>query len=299
MQLRGRTVWITEPVHEDALALLRAEGATLVKAGPADALLVRTRPVTAPMLAGLSVVAKHGVGVDNIPLDLCRAAGIAVLNTPGANAGAVAEHALMLMLALARDLPGLQAAAGRGDRPPPVAGLEGRRLLVVGFGASGRRVAALGAAFGMSVTVLTRSGPAAILAAGHAAASDLGAALGSADVVSLHCPLTDATRHMLDAAALARLPRGALVINCARGGLIDEPALAARLHDGHLGGAGLDVTEVEPLPPDHPLHGAPRLILTPHAAAMSAGAFRAMGVEAARNIVDHFAGRVRPAVVVA
>ena len=292
-------VLITETIHDDARALLAGAGWTLVDGngagqGPFAALLVRTRVVTPDMLQGVSLVAKHGVGVDNIPLAACRAAGVAVMNTPGANSGAVAEHALMLMLALARDLDGLRQSA----RAPQVAGLQGRRLLVVGYGASGRRVAALGAAFGMKITVVSRSLTGNDTAEGHAIAHDLGVALTQADVLSLHCPLTDATRHMIDATALAAMPHGALVINCARGGLIDEAALAASLAAGHLGGAGLDVTETEPLPVQHPLRQAPRLILTPHAAAMSAGAFRQMGMDAAQNILDHFAGTPRPEAVV-
>lgn len=297
-------VVVTEPVHPDALAMLASSGFA-VTYGPdcgaaeldaalhgAEAVLVRTAPLRR---AGprLRLVSKHGVGVDNIDLTAMRDAGVAVMNTPGANAGAVAEHALALMLALARDLAGLQAAARTGTRPGAVAGLEGRRLLVVGHGATGQRVAALGVALGMAVTVLSPRLTGSLSPDGHAVARDLSAALPQADVLTLHCPLTETTRGLIGAAELAALPRGALVINCARGGLIDDRALAAALGSGHLGGAGLDVTDPEPLPPDHPLRAAPRVILTPHAAAMSAGAFRRMGMEAARNVFDHFAGQPR------
>jgi D-3-phosphoglycerate dehydrogenase len=222
-----------------------------------------------------------------------RAAGVSVMNTPGANAGAVAEQALMLMLALARDLAAQEKAARSGARAPRVAGLEGRRLLVVGFGASGARLCHLARALGIAVTVLTGR-PEVPAAEGFATTTDLDAALPGVDVLSLHCPLTADTRGMISAARLSALPQGALVVNCARGGLIDESALAAALHAGHLGGAGLDVTDPEPLPETHPLRAAPRLILTPHAAAMSEGAFRRMGMMAAQNILDHFAGRPDP-----
>lgn len=293
----GRRVLVTEPVHEDALTLLRNHeievigpladrGAVLQ---PADALLVRTRKLTAQEITQFALISKHGVGVDNIPMEAAAAAGVAVMNTPGANAGAVAEQALMLMLALARNLDG-QRAAIPGDPAPQVKGLEGRRILIIGFGASGKRLAGLASALGMAVTIFSRDLKEA-RNLGYPVAPDLARALTHAEIVSLHCPLTPQTANILDAAALAQLPRGALVINCARGGLIDEAALIAALHSGHLGGAGLDVCDVEPLPLDAPLRTAPRVILTPHAATLSDGAFRRMGMMAAQNILDFFAGK--------
>jgi D-3-phosphoglycerate dehydrogenase len=287
----GRRVVVTEPVHPDALSLLREAGWEVI--GPpadlvaADALLVRLRALSAADVALFSMISKHGVGVDNIPMQAAEAAGVAVMNTPGANAAAVAEQALMLMLALARNLDGQRAARGVTPRVP---GLEGKRLLVVGFGASGQRLAALCKALGMAVTIHSRDLKAA-RHAGYPVETELAAALSHADVISLHCPLTQATRGMLNEAAIALMPRGAMVINCARGGLLEEAALVAALHSGHLGGAGLDVTVTEPLAEDHPLRSAPNVILTPHAAALSDGAFRRMGIMAAQNILDHFAGR--------
>ena len=293
----GRRVLVTEPVHDDALALLRAHEFEVI--GPpatpnapleaADALLVRTRKLSAQEVAQVALISKHGVGVDNIPMDAAATAGVAVMNTPGANAGAVAEQAVMLMLALARNLDG-QRGTIPGQPAPRVQGLEGRRVLIVGFGASGKRVAVLAKAFGMAVTIYSRDLKEA-RNLGYPVAPDLARAMAHADVISLHCPLTDQTANLLDAAALARLPQGALVINCARGGLVDEAALIAALTRGHLGGAGLDVTVVEPLPMDAPLRTAPRVILTPHAATLSDGAFRRMGLMAAQNIVDFFAGK--------
>ena len=219
-----------------------------------------------------------------------EAAGVAVMHTPGANAAAVAEQALMLMLVLARNFDGQRAAVGPGLRVP---GLEGRRLLVVGFGASGQRLAALGKMLGMAVTIHSRDLKAA-RHAGYPVETAFLAGLPNADIISLHCPLTSATQGILSAEALGLLPRGAMVINCARGGLLDEGALIAGLESGHLGGAGLDVTAEEPLSADSPLRNVPNLILTPHAAALSDGAFRRMGMMAAQNILDHFAGRGVP-----
>ena len=284
-------VIVTEPVHEDALALLRAAGWTVEGPGaaltPAEALLVRTQAVPPEAVGGFKMISKHGTGVDNIPLEAAKASGVTVMNTPGANAAAVAEQTLMLMLAMARDLTGQLAGTRQG-----VTGLEGRRLLVVGFGETGRRVVQAAMMLGLKVTVLTPR-PDQVASSGARAAQDLQSALRQTDILSLHCPLTPLTQGMIGAAELALLPPGALVVNVARGGLIDEAALADALHSGHLGGAALDVTQQEPLPADDPLRRAPRLILTPHAAGLGQGAFRRMGLQAAQNILDHAAGRPR------
>lgn len=293
----GRRVLVAEPIHDDAIALLQAEDFDVIGPGaalqPADALIVRTRPLSAEDVAMFTMISKHGVGVDNIPMAAAEAAGVTVMNTPGANASAVAEQTLMLMLALARNFDGQRAALGPNQPAPRVPGLEGRRLLVVGFGATGKRVASLAKALGMAVTIYSRDLKEA-RHMGYPVAPDLHKALGHADVISLHCPLTPDTENMLDATAFSLLPQGAFVVNCARGGLIDEAALIAALEAGHLGGAGLDVTVVEPLPADDPLRHAPHVILTPHAATFSDGVFRRMGMMAVQNILDYFAGRPKP-----
>ncbi|MFC2968139.1 hydroxyacid dehydrogenase [Acidimangrovimonas pyrenivorans] len=296
-------ILVTEPIHDDAVALLREAGCEITSDAPldeVDAVIVRTDPIPAGALAPgrLKVISKHGVGVDNIPLEAARAAGIAVTNTPGANAGSVAEHALMLMLALAKALPAMQRAARAGGLPDPAAQvieLAGRRLLVAGYGQSGKRLASLAAALGMRVTVWSRSLKGATTPEGYTVAPDFRAALPQSDVVSLHLPLVPETRGMLGAAELALLPRGALVINTGRGGLIDEAALLAA---DHLGGFGLDVVAGEPIRPDNPLLRAPNGIVTPHSAAMTGEAFRNMGMMAARNVLDALAGRADPTCLV-
>ncbi|HMO07863.1 MAG TPA: NAD(P)-dependent oxidoreductase [Paracoccaceae bacterium] len=293
-----RRVAITEPVHPDVPAALRTGGWDVVE-GPAalegfDAILVRLRVLTVAEVAGARIVAKHGVGVDNIPLAAAREAGTWVTNAPGANSGAVAEQTLMLLLALARDLDGQRAGRLAG-----VAGIGGLDLVVVGHGASGARVAALAAGLGARVRVVARgAGLAAARAAGHEATDDLHAALRGAGAVSLHVPLTPATRGMVGEAELALMAPGAFVVNCARGGVLDERALAAALEAGQIGGAGLDVTDPEPLPPGHPLARDPRVILTPHAAGLGRASFRAMGMAAAGAILGWGQGRVPAAQVV-
>jgi len=292
--MRRPRVHLTEAVHPEALALL-GQGAEIVDTPDlADAILVRTARLGPPG-PGLRLVAKHGVGVDNLDLPALARAGVAVMNTPGANASAVAEHVLMLMLALTRDLAGLQAAARTGRKPAPVSGLSGKRLLIVGFGASGRLASVGTRALGVKVSVHGPRLRGTATEEGFAIVPDLAAGLREADIVSLHCPLTEATRGLIGAAELALMPPGGYLVNCARGGIVDEPALIAALESGHLAGAALDCTEVEPLPRDHPLLYAPRLILTPHAAASSAQAFRAMGMQAVQNILDFFAGQPDPA----
>jgi D-3-phosphoglycerate dehydrogenase len=293
-----RRVAVTEPVHPDALEALRAGGWEVAEA-PAglagfDAILVRLRRLTPAEVAGAGIVAKHGVGVDNIPLRAARDAGTWVTNTPGANAGAVAEQTLMLLLALVRDLDGQRAGRVAG-----VAGLGGLDLVVVGHGASGARVAALAAGMGARVRVVARGAAAdAARAAGHEVFAAAGEALEGAGAVSLHVPLTVRTRGMIGAAELARMAPGAFVVNCARGGVVDEAALVAALAAGHLAGAGLDVTDPEPLPEDHPLRRHPRVILTPHAGGLGRAAFRAMGMAAAAAILGWGRGEVPAAQVV-
>jgi D-3-phosphoglycerate dehydrogenase / 2-oxoglutarate reductase len=304
-------VLVTESVHPDALTLLRAGGCAVLDGPTLDApafakalaqaeiLLVRILKLDPTrMTAPLRMVSKHGVGVDNIPLEAARAGGIVVANTPGANANAVAEHTLMLMLALAKSLPKMTTAAlrdGRPDRTARVVDLARRRLLLIGYGRTAQRVAALAKAFGMSITVLSPRLRGELTPEGYAIARDLHTALQSADVLSLHCPLTPATQGMIGAAELALLPHGAYVINTARGGLIDEAALAAATH---LGGFAVDVVAEEPIRHDNPLLHAANGIVTPHSAAMSAEAFRQMGMDAAQNILDYLAGRLNPAYTV-
>lgn len=259
--------------------LVEQRDALLRAAGQADALIVCNRSqVDAALLAAaprLRAVGRLGVGLDNIDLPGCAARGIQVVPATGANARAVAEYVIGTLLALLRGAYAASAevAGGQWPRSALSQGLEahGRTLGVVGFGGIGQLTARLAAGLGMRVVACD-----AALPADHPAWADAGATrlelddlLAQADAVTLHVPLTTGTRHLLDAARIARMRPGAVLINTSRGGIVDETALAAALRGGHLGGAALDVFEQEPLPAGGPLAGAPNLILTPHIAGLT------------------------------
>ena len=269
--------------------------AELVHVVAADAILCRQGAIGPAVLDAsprLRIVARHGVGVDQVDLAAAAARGILVTRAPGSNTGAVAEHTMALILALAKQLRPLGAALAAGgwrDAAPPVRDVAGLRLGLVGFGAIGRTVARLAEAFGMDVA---STDPAS---AGVAAGLLLADLLARSDVLSLHCPYTPANHHLIDAAALAALPPGAFVVNTARGGLIDEAALLAALDSGALAGAALDVFEAEPLRPGSTLRNHPRLIATPHVAGTSPAALETMGRMAAECIVAVLTGAPVPA----
>jgi D-3-phosphoglycerate dehydrogenase / 2-oxoglutarate reductase len=235
-----------------------------------DALLAR-----APRLR---VIARYGVGVERVDLDAARARGVAVTNTPGANADAVAELTITFVGALARSLPSAAAAVRAGEWPK-VEGvaIAGRTLGLLGLGAIGRAVAPR--ARGLSMRVLAHD-PAldaeAIRAVGAEPASR-DEVVGGADFLSLHVPVLPETRGMVDAAFLARMKPGAFLINAARGELVDEDALDEALRSGRLAGAALDSLAEEPPRPGHPLVGLDNVIVTPHMGAHTDAATTEMG----------------------
>jgi (S)-sulfolactate dehydrogenase len=240
----------------------------------ARALLVRNRTaVDADLLAAaprLEVVGRAGVGLDNIDVPAADARGVVVVAPLGANAVSVAEHTLALALSLVRELPRHDAAvrAGCWDRRPGRE-LAGRTWGLLGAGATGRAVARLAAALEMRVLGYDPyAEPAAVREAG-AELAGLAEVLGAADVLSVHLPLTPETRNLLDAAALARLRPGTVVVSVGRGEVVDEAALATALRSGQVGGAGLDVRAAEP-PTPGPLDDAPNVIFTPHVAGITA-----------------------------
>ncbi|MCR0982502.1 hydroxyacid dehydrogenase [Roseomonas populi] len=314
-----RHVAVLDPIHPDGIARLQAApglmldhpgapaGATLAeRLREVEALIVRGTRVDQALLdmaPRLRMVCRHGVGYDLVDVPGCTARNVAVMITPEANAASVAEHALMLMLAVARQVvpvdAGVRAGHWRVQGQSRAFELGGRRVLLLGFGRIGTRVARLCAAFGMQVSVHDPFLPAGtIRGAGYVVEKDLVPALGRADIVSLHLPASDATRGMVDAAFLAAMKPGAVLINTARGTLVDEDALAAALSAGHLGGAGLDVLRVEPMAEPPPLLASPNLVVTPHVAASTAEGLQRMAWDAAGNVLDFLAGRPDPDAVV-
>jgi (S)-sulfolactate dehydrogenase len=244
-----------------------------------DALIVRNRTlVDAALIAAatsLRVVGRLGVGLDNIDVAACKARGIAVIPATGANAQAVAEYVIGTAMLLLRLVPGATRLVAAGEWPRSALSngreIAGKTLGVVGMGSIGRLTATLGRAVGMEVigydVQLDTDDPA--WSASGVSPRPLGDVLARSDVVSLHVPLTVATRHLVDGARLATMKRDAILVNTARGGVVDEVALAAALRTGRLGGAALDVFTDEPLPAGSPLAGCPNLILTPHIAGVT------------------------------
>lgn len=245
----------------------------------ADALIVRNRTqVNADILAAspaLKVVGRLGVGLDNIDLAACRGRAIQVVPATGANARAVAEYVVASVLILLRGTyhDSVQVADGAWPRTALSSGREvnERTLGIVGFGGIGRLVARLARALDMRVVahdpMLANDDP--VWNENHVAPVGLDALLARSDAVTLHIPLTRDTRGLFDASRIGAMKNGAVLINTARGGIVDESALAHALRNGKLGGAAIDVFDNEPLPAGSVLAGVPRLILTPHIAGLS------------------------------
>jgi D-3-phosphoglycerate dehydrogenase len=312
-------VLMLRPLHPDAVALLTSRpDITLEVLEPvdpvvlkdriaaADAISVRNTPIPKELIARgnrLRTVARHGVGYDAVDVEALTARKIPLTITSGANAVSVAEHALALMLAVAKRTCESDAAL-RGGAWGPVAGrpmveLRDRTVLVLGHGRIGHRVANLCAAFGMRVLVRDPYvDQAAIAAAGHTPVRDLDAALPQADVLTIHVPKTPETTDIIDARRLALLPAHAIVVNTARGGIVNEPALLAALKAGKLLGAGLDVFETEPTPADNPICKLPNVVVTAHLAAGTQEGMRRMGMQCVKNILDVLDGKPDPEMVV-
>ena len=233
----------------------------------------------------LRVLSKHGTGIDTIDRDAAAARGIAVKAAVGANAPAVAEHTWALILACAKDVSTLDRRmhGGHWDKATHKSlELRGRTLGLVGLGAIGARVAAVGRAMDMRVIA---HDPFAATALDGIELLPLADVIAGADVLSLHCPLTQDNANMLNAATLATMRPGAIVVNTARGGLIDEAALADALKSGALRAAGLDSFQVEPFAAGHPFTAIPNVILSPHIGGVTSDAYVGMGTAAARNVL--------------
>ena len=235
----------------------------------------------------LKLISIWGTGTDNVDLPAAAARGVTVTNTPGANAIAVAEHTVALMLAVAKRLLPADQAMRQGGWPRNlVPQLRGKRLGLVGTGLIGREVAAMAKGLGMEVVAWTFHPSARLADSLGLRYVELDELLRTADIVSLHLRATPETRHFLDRARLAMLKPGAILVNTARGALIDEAALVECLREKRIACAGLDVFEAEPLPAGHPLLALPNVLLTPHAAGMTPEVIQnglAMAVENIEN----------------
>jgi len=300
---KNGVVYIDDPIHGEAIDFLRQRhqvicgfGAEAVDfeevSAQVEGILVRTGRISSEMIASapkLKVIARHGVGTDAIDIQAAHRQSVHVLITPQANAISVAEHTIGLLFAAARQYSAADSIVREGlfvDRDRLV-GLElaGKTLAIAGFGRVGARVAQIAEAIGMHLRVYdpylpSESRPKTIEFFG-----DLESLLSGADALTLHLPLTPASKGMIGGRELDRLKVGAIVVNTARGGLIDEAALARRLVSGRLSGAGIDVFSSEPEPPlNSPLLTAPSVFLTPHTGAHTSAAMRKMAVHAADGI---------------
>lgn len=310
-------ILIVQPIHSEAIAFLdhrtdvTYEVATdfsqhklLTLVPQADALIVRDAPLPIAVLEAaplLKVVSRHGVGYDNIPIDYCTSRGLPVTVVGDVNAISVAEHTFFLILAVAKHGIRLDRAVRTGDFSARnrllSAELRGRTLLVIGFGRVGREVARRAAAFGMEIVVYdphtdrTRYPDVRF-------SDNLLEALPRAHVVTLHLPLSLETAHFIGAREMEAMRPGAILINTARGGIVDEAALLTALDRRHLLGAGLDTFETEPLPHSHLLAMRDDVVLSPHSAALTEEALVAMGLTAVRNALAGIDGTLDPSVVV-
>lgn len=301
------TCVIAQPIHQDGVDVLRQAGIHVIAApaadpdsvasvlGTADALIVRSAEVNRAMLARaprLRVIGVHGVGVNALDIPAATDHGVIVANTPGSNAQAVAEQAIALMFAAARQVPLADRTVREGDffafkYSVPMLELDGLTFGVIGFGNIGQRTARMAKGLGMRVIAYSPNAPDSALAeVGAERVESLDALLTRADVVSVHVGLNERTHNLIGREALARMKPSALLINTGRGGTVDEMALAEALKSGQLAGAGLDVFAVEPMPFDHPLLALDNVVVSPHNGGSTAASMSRTARAVARHIVD-------------
>lgn len=300
---RRPVVHVLGNIHPSAIELLQRQADLLTDADPfpsdCDGIVVRTRAITGAEIGAcpnLKVIGKHGVGVDAIDVAAATAAGIVVHSTPGANAQSVADLAVGFALALIRNVMPITMALREGRTVESSLrigwDLGELRAGIVGYGAVGQAVARrLVRGFGTPTLAYSPGRVSARPEAGVEFARSLAELLARSRIVFLHMPLTPGTRGIVNAAALASMPKGSYLVNCARGGIVDEGALACALASGHLAGAASDVFSVEPPLPDNPLLQQPNFLAMPHLGASTNGGLERVGTEIARKVLDVIAAR--------
>lgn len=304
-------VWIVDPIHPvgaDRLAaayevITPEQGRDDPRIERTSHIVIRTTELPEALIArmpGLKAIVKHGAGVDNIPIPFASQRGVMVANTPGGNnSTAVAEGAVALMLALLRRVREMDAVV-RENRwnerwTTRLGDLTEAKVGLIGFGRIARYTAKIcGAGFGAELAAYDPMlAPAEITAAG-VTPMDLPELLAWADVISIHVPLTEGTRGLIGAKELAAMRSSAIIVNCSRGGIIDEAALAEALKGGRIAGAGIDVFEAEPPPAEHPLFALPNVVLSPHVAGVTESGMKGMA-SACADAIDAIVAGDRPA----
>jgi len=303
-------ILVADPISDRGVEILRAnpnfsvdvktglkEDELLPIIGEYAALVVRSQTkVNAKVIAAakqLRVVGRAGVGVDNVDVDAATKRGIIVMNTPGGNTISTAEHTFSMMMALSRNIPQAHATmkAGQWDRKS-FEGVElfNKTLGIVGMGRIGGEVARRAIAFGMRVLAHDPFLSVSRAKALQVEVVELDEIYAKSDYITVHVPMTEQTKGMINTATIAKMKTGVRLINCARGGIINEADLATAIQAGKVAGAALDVYEVEPLPADSPLRGLAQVIMTPHLGASTQEAQESVGIEVAEQIADALAG---------
>ena len=310
-------ILVVGSLHPDAIAMLDAapdvtyeltdgtsEDCYAHRIADADALLIRTQPLSAQTIAKaarLKIVSRHGVGYDAVDINALTERGIPLCIVGDVNSGGVAEHAMMMMLACVKLAIRADAAVRQGDwtwRNTLEAGeLTGKNLLILGYGRIGRKLAPLARSFDMAIRAHDPWLAAQGWPEGNVTpVADLDEGLAWADVISIHAPRSDTP--LIGARELKLMKPTAVLVNTSRGGIVDESALADALKANRIRAAGIDVFEAEPPAPDHPLFGLDNVLLSPHIAGLTAEGSARLGEHSFRNIMDFFAGRLDPALVV-
>ena len=290
LQTHADTVCLEDASQDEINRALETADAAIVRVATVNGATMRQCP-------RLKVVAKHGVGYDNIDVETATELGIAVVTTPGANSDAVAEASISMMLGvLKRIMPAHQAVVENRYSERSSLGLgdvTGKCIGIIGAGRIGSRVARIcGKGFNMRVIAYDPYlSSAQIESMGAEQASSLNQLLTFADVVSIHTPLNEKTHRMISVAELEMMKSSAVLINTARGPVVDQEALISALRAKRIRGAALDVFDPEPPPPDSPLYQLPNLLLSPHVAGVTEGSLRQMALDSAANVLDTFSGR--------